>query len=150
MMEVDLWMRFVVAVLATWRATHLLASEDGPADLIVRFRARLGHGLAGKLMDCFYCLSLWIAAPAALFVSGTVLGWLFTWLAISGAACLLERLGQDAVVIQPVSQPEEKEGNDVLRPEAVGAGEDLNAGDHIADHTASHDAGFGDGAARRV
>jgi len=86
-------MRFVLAVLATWRLTHLLASEDGPADLIVRVRARLGTGIAGQLMDCFHCLSLWIAAPAALFVSREPLVWIFCWLAVSGAACLLERLG---------------------------------------------------------
>ena len=42
-------MLFVLAVLATWRVTHLLASEDGPADLIVRFRARLAQISAGKL-----------------------------------------------------------------------------------------------------
>jgi len=83
---------FFLAVLATWRVTHLLASEDGPADLIVRFRALLGDGLLGKLMDCFYCLSLWIAAPAALFVTRRPLEWVMTWLALSGGACLLERL----------------------------------------------------------
>ena len=83
---------FVLAVLATWRVTHLLANEDGPADLIVRFRALLGDGLAGTLMDCFYCLSLWIAAPAALFVTRKPLEWTITWLALSGGACLLERL----------------------------------------------------------
>jgi uncharacterized protein DUF1360 len=124
MMEVNLWMRFVVAVLATWRVTHLLASEDGPADAIVRFRARLGPGLAGKLMDCFYCLSLWVAAPAAFFVSRRTLDWLFTWLAISGASCLLERWGQDPVVIQPVSDPKQREdNNNVLRPETIGVAE---------------------------
>jgi hypothetical protein len=88
-----------LAVLATWRVTHLLASEDGPADLIVHFRRRLGQGLAAKLMDCFNYLSLWIAAPAALFVSRKPLDWLCTWLALSGAACLLERLGREPVVI---------------------------------------------------
>ena len=69
MKEGSFWIRFVLAALATWRVTHLLASEDGPADLIVRFRARLGRSFAGSLMDCFNCLSFWIAAPAALFVS---------------------------------------------------------------------------------
>src|SRR5499427_4148463 len=93
MSEIGFWARFVLAALATWRVTHLLASEDGPADLIVRFRARLGRGLAGSLMDCFNCLSLWIAAPAALFVSSSPLTWLVSWLALSGGACLLERLG---------------------------------------------------------
>jgi hypothetical protein len=44
----EFFMRFVSAVLATWRVTHLLANEDGPADSIVRFLAQLGHGLAGR------------------------------------------------------------------------------------------------------
>lgn len=91
---------FLLAVLATWRVTHLLASEDGPADLIVRFRALLGESLVGKLMDCFYCLSLWIAAPAALFVTRKPLEWTMTWLALSGAACLLERITDKSAVAQ--------------------------------------------------
>jgi len=115
--------RLILALLATWRVTHLPASEDGPADLIVRFRARLGHGLAGKLMDCFNCLSLWIAAAAALFVSRKPLEWLFTWLALSGGTCLLERMGQEPVVIQPMSQQAEGDTKDVLRSETFGTAE---------------------------
>ena len=65
----DFWIAFALAVLATWRVTHLLSSEDGPGDLIVRMRARLGKNRAGELMDCFYCLSIWIAVPGAFFVS---------------------------------------------------------------------------------
>ncbi|MGH9377312.1 MAG: DUF1360 domain-containing protein [Terriglobia bacterium] len=121
MSETSWWIRFTLAVLATWRVTHLLSNEDGPADLIVRFRARLGDGLVGSLMDCFYCLSLWIAALAAVFVSGKPVDWLFTWLAISGAACLLERLGRDPALFQSVSQPQEGETNHVLRSETNGA-----------------------------
>src|SRR5215470_1249696 len=97
-------MRFVLAVLATWRVTHLLASEDGPADIIFRFRALLGHSWAGELMDCFYCLSLWTAAPAALFVSRRPVDWLFSWLALSGGACLLERITRDPVTMEPLPQ----------------------------------------------
>jgi hypothetical protein len=113
--EASFWIRLVLAVLATWRVTHLLAAEDGPADLVVRLRARLGQSLAGKLLDCFHCLSLWVAAPAALFVSREPLVWLFTWLALSGAACLLERVGHDPVIIQPLASPGEGEVDDVLR-----------------------------------
>ena len=69
-------MRFVLAVLATWRVTHLLANEDGPADIIFRLRRRLGDGFIGSLMDCFNCMSIWIAAPFALFVSSDPLTWL--------------------------------------------------------------------------
>ena len=114
---------FVLAVLATWRVTHLLASEDGPADIIVRFRALVGRSLVGELMDCFNCLSLWIAAPAALFVSRRPWEWFVCWLAISGGACLLERIGQEQVVIQPMSQPEEGDASNVLRTETPGAAE---------------------------
>jgi hypothetical protein len=116
--ETSYWFSFLLAVLATWRITHLLASEDGPVDLVVRFRARLGSGLVGKLMDCFQCLSLWVALPLAFFVSRRSMELLLTWLALSGAACLLERIGQEPVVIQPMSRAEEG-GTDVgmLRPE---------------------------------
>jgi len=117
--------RFVLAALATWRLTHLLANEDGPADAIVRFRALLGQSLAGKLLDCFNCLSLWIAAPAALFVARGPLEWVFCWLALSGAACLLERLGQHPVIIPPA----EGDSNDVLRSETIGAVEQSDPDD---------------------
>lgn len=82
--------RFALAALATWRVTHLLAEEDGPGDAIVRLRARLGDGQAGELMDCFYCLSAWTAMPFALWV-GRRRDAPLAWLALSGAACLLEQ-----------------------------------------------------------
>jgi hypothetical protein len=71
--------------------THLIAEEDGPANLVVRARARLGNSPAGELMDCFYCLSVWVAAPLTLTVTRRPREALSTWLALSGAACLLER-----------------------------------------------------------
>jgi hypothetical protein len=129
-MTQDFWITFPLAVLATWRVTHLLASEDGPGDLIVRLRARLGQSFAGQLMDCFNCLSLWVAASAAFFVSRKPFGWLFSWLALSGAACLLERLGQEPVVIQSISQAGEGEVDDVLRSETISAAKRGGAGDN--------------------
>ena len=108
------WFRFVLAVLATWRVTHLLANEDGPADVIVRLRLWLGDRLIGKLMDCFNCLSFWIAAPMALFVSRRPVEWLFSWLALSGAACLLQQFDREQTVLETVSQLEEGEINHVL------------------------------------
>jgi len=107
-------MSFVVAVLATWRVTHLLANEDGPGDVIFRLRRRLGEGFVGSLMDCFNCLSLWIAAPIALFVATKPLTWLVSWLALSGAACLLERLGGATAGAAPDPQAMKGSG-DVLR-----------------------------------
>jgi Protein of unknown function (DUF1360) len=105
---------FVLAVLATWRVTHLLSNEDGPADVIFRLRRWLGDGFVGSLMDCFNCMSLWIAALLALCISPNVMTWALTWLALSGGACLLERLVAPRVIAKPNLQSVEG-ADDVLR-----------------------------------
>src|SRR6266568_1620905 len=94
MTDIGLATRFTLASLATWRVTHLLTEEDGPADLVARLRARLGVGQLGELMDCFFCLSIWVAAPFSLTVSRRGREVPLTWLALSGAACLLELAAQ--------------------------------------------------------
>ena len=127
-------MLFVLAVLATWRVTHLLASEDGPADLIVRFRARLAQIWAGKLMDCFNCLSFWVAAPLALLVTQKPLDLILVWLALSGAACLLERIGYDPVIIHQAQQETEGDISDgMLRSAESVAQESSNANQNSGD-----------------
>ncbi len=83
--------RFVVASLAVWRVTHLLAAEDGPGDAILRLRTRAGSGPLGELMDCFLCVSVWVSVPASLAVAKRRRDLPLVWLALSGAACLLER-----------------------------------------------------------
>ena len=107
MSEWSLWFRLVMCVLATWRLAHLLALEDGPFAAVVRLRVRVGDGWLGQLMDCPYCLSLWIAAPLALMLADSPLGWVIAWWAISGGALLLERRGErDA----PVSAARQQSG----------------------------------------
>ena len=66
----SLW--FLISALAVWRATHLLHAEDGPWDVFLRLRRLSGEGMIGRLFDCFYCLSLWVAAPFALLSSRNV------------------------------------------------------------------------------
>jgi hypothetical protein len=100
--EWNVGFRLGLAALATWRLSHLVAREDGPGHVFVRLRAWLGRSFWGTLMDCFECLSIWIAAPLALWLTREPLSWCFAWLALSGAACLLERLGHDPVLIQPL------------------------------------------------
>ena len=81
----------LLGVLCTWRITHLLRAEDGPGDLVVWLRKLAGESFWGRLLDCFYCLSLWIALPFALIVGGTGIERLLMWLAFSAGAILLER-----------------------------------------------------------
>ena len=83
--------RFVLATLATWRVTHLLVAEDGPADVVVRLRRRAGSSWAGDLLDCFYCLSVWVAVPFTVGLAGRRRVDPVACLAVSGAACLLEQ-----------------------------------------------------------
>lgn len=85
----------VLVLLAVWRITHLLWREDGPADVFLLLRKLAGESLFGRLLDCFYCLSLWIALPFAWFAGA---GWpqrFIFWFAFSGGAILLERLTAD-------------------------------------------------------
>lgn len=115
-MSIDhIWLQFLLAALATWRVTHLLALEDGPWDIVVRVRMKLGNGFLGKLMDCFYCLSLWVAAPAALWITRRPSQWPLVWLALSGAACLLERATEKPAMIQPFHEGEGDREDGLLR-----------------------------------
>jgi hypothetical protein len=99
--ETSLWFRFVVAALATWRLTHLMVLEDGPFDVIARVRGALGR--AGRVLDCFYCCSIWIAAPLALFVTRRPLVWLCVWPALSGVACIVQRASEPPLIAPPAA-----------------------------------------------
>ncbi len=82
----------IISVAAIWRVTHLLAEEDGPLDLIFIVRQKLGHGFFGNLLDCFYCLSMWVAIPFALYLTTDILSFLILWFALSGGCCIIQKL----------------------------------------------------------
>jgi hypothetical protein len=97
--------QFVIASLAVWRLTHLLNAEDGPWQMLARLRKLFGSGSWGGLLDCFYCLSLWVAAPFAWWQSGTWKEQLLLWPAISGTAILLERATAPALPVYTEDPP---------------------------------------------
>jgi hypothetical protein len=106
-----------LGVLAVWRVTHLLNAEDGPWDLMVRFRLWLAAGFWGSLLDCFYCLSLWLALPLAAAIGET--GWerLLLWPALSGGAILLQRLTEPAIpaaTVESILETDEENGDGLL------------------------------------
>jgi hypothetical protein len=80
---------FLLCTLAVWRVAHLLSQEDGPFDIVFKVRRAVGQGFLGSLLDCFYCLSLWIAAPFAFLLARDWIAWIVTWLALSGGASIL-------------------------------------------------------------
>ncbi|HEY6344728.1 MAG TPA: hypothetical protein VIY49_24800 [Bryobacteraceae bacterium] len=99
-----------VGAAAVWRVTHLLHAEDGPWDAFAHLRKLAGEGGLSKMFDCFYCLSVWVAAP---FAAAIGVGWkarVLLWPALSGAAILLERatarVRQSAPVAEWYEEPE--------------------------------------------
>ncbi len=83
---------FTLGILCVWRITHLLQAEDGPWEVIVRLRRTAGEGFWGELLDCFYCLSIWVAAPLAFLVGETLTEQFLLWPALSAGAIVLERV----------------------------------------------------------
>ena len=106
------WIRFVLSVLATWRVSHLLASEDGPWEIIAHLRRRLDTSAWGRMIDCFACVSLWVALPFSFFVFRELPEVLVCWLALSGAASLLEQIRPAPVVIERLSDAKQEEPSD--------------------------------------
>lgn len=93
---------FVIAALATWRVSHLIAKEEGPFHIFAKWRAKVGNHSIGELFTCFQCLSLWTGGALAIVVATTWPEMVLLTLALSGTACLLNRLGSEPFVIQPL------------------------------------------------
>lgn len=76
--------------LAVWRLTYMLTNEIGPDRFLEKFRLRfmsqtlvpvekdgkityrkgyVGTGLIGQILECFYCCSVWVSVPFALYWS---------------------------------------------------------------------------------
>lgn len=93
-------LEFIQMILATWRVSHLLVHEEGPASVVARLRDAAGvkydvnnqpyadeDNFWGSLLSCVLCTSVWVAPLAVLFRRNlTILA------AISGGAIFLERL----------------------------------------------------------
>lgn len=87
-------LEFLISTLAIWRLSYLFSQEDGPFDVVIKFRKLLGHGFFGSLLDCFYCLSLWISIPFAVLLTNEWLNGIIIWLALSGGACILFKISE--------------------------------------------------------
>lgn len=101
----------ILGILAVWRVTHLLHAEDGPWDALLRLRNALRGRMPGRVLDCFYCLSLWIAIPFVVLLAPSPREGVLLWLALSAGAILLERITQRqpvpaAYIEDPLEFPE--------------------------------------------
>lgn len=77
-------LELLLAILAVWRLSYMIAKEKGPLDAFVRLRTAIP---LGGLTSCIYCVSVWMAPVVILL-------WFFipelvVVLALSGAALML-------------------------------------------------------------
>ena len=106
--------KLILGILCVWRITHFFYAEDGPWDAVFKIRELLGEGFWGKLMDCFCCLSFWIAIPFAYIIG---VGWLekvLLWFGLSAGAILVEQIVFKNLGIPPApffeeEKPDKKE-----------------------------------------
>lgn len=84
---------FILLALAVYRVAHMVALEDGPADVFAKLRHRAGQrSWVGRGFHCPMCLSFWLGFGAAL-----ALPWAGWWwyvsvsLALSGVTVVLSR-----------------------------------------------------------
>lgn len=93
--------RLLLGVLCVWRITHLFQAEDGPWDVVAHLRRAAGDSWLGRMLDCFYCLSLWVAAPLAWVIGRTAIERVLMWLAFSGGAILAQRSTRGSIEEPP-------------------------------------------------
>jgi len=118
--------RLLLGTLTVWRITHFLNAEDGPRDIVIQLRRSVGEGFLGKLLDCFYCLSVWVAAPIACLIGKSFSERALLWPSLSAAAILLERVTNAAPRATQalfVEDPDVEQDNGVLRTKKAADGD---------------------------
>ena len=95
---------FIVGTLATWRLAALLTREEGPYALFSRLRGSEIVRGPRRALHCFYCASIWVAAPIAGYVAPWSVGSVVIWLGLSGGACLLDRATQRGLEVLPLPE----------------------------------------------
>jgi hypothetical protein len=125
MLAMEGWYRLALGTLCVWRVTHLLHAEDGPWDVVVGLRRAAGNGMFGRMLDCFYCLSVWVAVPFALLLGESWREQLLLIPALSASAILVNRATVRSADPPVAWYHESEEVKDVvLRKEASGPGDD--------------------------
>ena len=64
----EILIKHLIIVLATWRVTNLFVNEFGPFNIFYKLRSRAKNTFFEDLLDCVYCSSIWIGFGFALLV----------------------------------------------------------------------------------
>ncbi len=83
-----LWL--LLSVFAIWRLTAMIVYETGPFEVLVALRRALVRIGLGRLVGCFYCLSVWTSC-AVVLVFPLSLATPLVFLGVAGAVAMIER-----------------------------------------------------------
>ena len=101
-----IFLEWIIYSLAVWRLSSLVVQEDGPGDIFAKLRNKLGTVYTQDSVEvgvtnisrgivCLWCVSLWIALPAAaaweLSHDFSVLNSILVWLGLSASAILVDQ-----------------------------------------------------------
>lgn len=92
----------VFFVLLTWRITVLLTYDLGPADVLVKFRDKIGiywdehnerqgRNWIARMLNCHYCASLWVGWFIALLWLRDI-NFLIVGMALSAGSLIINRI----------------------------------------------------------
>lgn len=102
--DLPLWFGYLLVIFAVYRLAQLLAVDEGPFGVFVRFRKWAANKAAGaprygfhwtvaSLFACPWCVGVFLSLAGALpFSNGSLLRYLVFWLAIAGGQAFLESL----------------------------------------------------------
>jgi uncharacterized protein DUF1360 len=85
-------LHLTILALATWRISSLLVNEDGPYQMLAEFRSRVIKYT--RLLECVWCVSLWIAGfmTIAYYFVPLYAIWIMLPFALSAGAILIDRI----------------------------------------------------------
>jgi hypothetical protein len=98
----------LLTILAVWRLTAAIAYEAGPFGLMVAVRRGLVRIRLGRLVGCFYCLSIWTSC-AAILVFPLSADTPLVVLGVAGAVAVIERAFSGSVT---TGESEERSGDE--------------------------------------
>lgn len=89
---------YLLISFAVYRITHLISMENGPKNLIDRFRSnlRLRSTFFYDLISCFLCLSVWVSIPFSVAISDNIMEAIFNLFAISGISIFIFKISNGA------------------------------------------------------
>lgn len=83
---------YLLAVLAAYRIAHMIALEDGPADVFALIRSKFPQeeSWIGRGVNCPLCIGFWSSlAVAMLLPFATWQVFALNWLGVAGAVTVL-------------------------------------------------------------